>query len=49
MCVSARRDGKTVVNSLWVDHSSEVGMLVDPASVSFYGNISVIINAYMFE
>nr|GMD63976.1 BRCT domain-containing protein [Ipomoea batatas] len=35
MCVSARRDGKTVVNSLWVDHSSEVGMLVDPASVMY--------------
>ncbi|KAI3918976.1 hypothetical protein MKW98_017424 [Papaver atlanticum] len=28
-CVIARKDGKTVVNSLWVDHSFDVGMPVD--------------------
>ncbi|KAL3648097.1 hypothetical protein CASFOL_009065 [Castilleja foliolosa] len=35
VCVAARRDGKTLVNGLWVDHSFDVGMLVDPSSVMY--------------
>ncbi|GFQ02446.1 brct domain-containing protein at4g02110 [Phtheirospermum japonicum] len=35
MCVAARRDGKTLVNGLWVDHSFDVGMPVDPSSVMY--------------
>ncbi|KAG8370613.1 hypothetical protein BUALT_Bualt13G0001600 [Buddleja alternifolia] len=35
ICVNARKDGKTLVTGLWVDHSYDVGMPVDPTSVSF--------------
>ncbi|KAL3652917.1 hypothetical protein CASFOL_002598 [Castilleja foliolosa] len=35
MCDAARRDGKTLVNGLWVDHSFDVGMPVDPSSVMY--------------
>ncbi|OVA02555.1 BRCT domain [Macleaya cordata] len=34
-CVAARNDGKSVVNSLWVDHSFDVGIPVD-ASLILY-------------
>ncbi|KAK2965242.1 hypothetical protein RJ640_019997, partial [Escallonia rubra] len=33
MCVAARNDGKTLVNGLWVGHSFDVGMPVDPTNV----------------
>ncbi|KAK6118125.1 hypothetical protein DH2020_048109 [Rehmannia glutinosa] len=33
MCAAAHRDGKTLVTGLWVDHSFDVGMPVDPTSV----------------
>ncbi|KAL6525918.1 hypothetical protein OROMI_030313 [Orobanche minor] len=35
ICVAARKDGKTLVNGLWVDHSFDVGMPVDPSSVMY--------------
>lgn len=35
ICVAARRDGKTLVTGLWIDHSFDVGMPVDSTSVSF--------------
>ncbi|KAK4418069.1 BRCT domain-containing protein [Sesamum alatum] len=35
ICVSARRDGKVLVTGLWVDHSFDVGMPVDPNSVMY--------------
>ncbi|KAI3449410.1 hypothetical protein Pfo_006075 [Paulownia fortunei] len=35
ICVAARSDGKTLVTGLWVDHSSDVGMPVDPKSVMY--------------
>ncbi|KAG8389550.1 hypothetical protein BUALT_Bualt02G0240900 [Buddleja alternifolia] len=35
ICVAARRDGKTLVTGLWVDHSFDVGMPVDPTSVMY--------------
>lgn len=35
ICIAARREGKTLVTGLWVDHSFDVGMPVDPTSVSF--------------
>ncbi|KAG8362793.1 hypothetical protein BUALT_BualtUnG0036900 [Buddleja alternifolia] len=34
ICVNARKDGKTLVTGLWVDHSYDVRMPVDPTSVS---------------
>ena len=34
MCVAAREDGKVVVNGLWVAHSFDAGVAVDPTSVS---------------
>ena len=37
VCVAARNDGKTVVTALWVDHSADIGMPLDAASVSFPG------------
>lgn len=36
LCAAARRDDKIVVTGLWVDHSFDVGIPVDPTSVSFY-------------
>ena len=36
ICVAARSDGKTLVTALWVYHSFDVGMPVDPALVSIY-------------
>lgn len=36
MCVAARTDGKVLVTGLWVDHSFDIGMPVDPTSVSFF-------------
>ncbi|KAL2540443.1 BRCT domain-containing protein [Abeliophyllum distichum] len=35
LCITARRDGKTLVTALWVDHSFDVGMPVDPTSVMY--------------
>ncbi|CAI9767853.1 unnamed protein product [Fraxinus pennsylvanica] len=35
LCITARRDGKTLVTAPWVDHSFDVGMLVDPSSVMY--------------
>ncbi|OIV91001.1 hypothetical protein TanjilG_16961 [Lupinus angustifolius] len=35
VCVAARKDGKTLVTALWVDHSADIGMPVDPASVMY--------------
>ncbi|KAK4406950.1 BRCT domain-containing protein [Sesamum angolense] len=35
ICVAARRDGKILVTGLWVDHSFDVGMPVDPNSVMY--------------
>ncbi|XP_057424278.1 BRCT domain-containing protein At4g02110 [Lotus japonicus] len=35
VCVAARRDGKTLVTALWVEHSADVGMTVDSASVMY--------------
>ncbi|KAK1420458.1 hypothetical protein QVD17_22073 [Tagetes erecta] len=35
MCVAARRDGKILVSSLWVDHSFDVGAPVDTTSVMY--------------
>ncbi|CAL1398702.1 unnamed protein product [Linum trigynum] len=34
-CVSARNDGKTVVTKLWVDHSFDIGLIVDATSVMY--------------
>ncbi|KAK1408923.1 hypothetical protein QVD17_41085 [Tagetes erecta] len=35
LCVAARRDGKILVSSLWVDHSFDVGAPVDTTSVMY--------------
>ncbi|XP_015891972.3 BRCT domain-containing protein At4g02110 [Ziziphus jujuba] len=35
ICVAARKDGKTVVTGLWVDHSYDIGMPVDATSVLY--------------
>lgn len=35
VCVAARNDGKTLVTALWVDHSVDIGMPVDAASVMY--------------
>lgn len=35
ICVAAQRDGKVLVTGLWVDHSFDVGMPVDPTSVMY--------------
>ncbi|KAL2323700.1 hypothetical protein Fmac_028079 [Flemingia macrophylla] len=35
VCVAARHDRKTLVTALWVDHSADIGMLVDAASVMY--------------
>ncbi|KAK7269623.1 hypothetical protein RIF29_22356 [Crotalaria pallida] len=35
VCVKARKDGKTLVTVLWVDHSADIGMPVDPTSVMY--------------
>ncbi|KAK3001747.1 hypothetical protein RJ639_021991, partial [Escallonia herrerae] len=35
MCVAARNDGKTLVNGLWVGHSFDVGMPVDPTNIMY--------------
>ncbi|KAI7990988.1 BRCT domain-containing protein [Camellia lanceoleosa] len=35
VCVAARTDGKILVTGLWVDHSFDIGMLVDPISVMY--------------
>ena len=35
ICVAARRDGKVLVNGLWVEHSYDSGMPVDPTRVCF--------------
>ncbi|XP_044501897.1 BRCT domain-containing protein At4g02110-like [Mangifera indica] len=35
ICVAARNDGKTIITSLWVDHSYDVGMTVDANSVMY--------------
>ncbi|KAJ8565847.1 hypothetical protein K7X08_008423 [Anisodus acutangulus] len=32
ICVAARRDGKVLVTGLWVEHSFDLGMTVDPVS-----------------
>ncbi|KAJ4838654.1 hypothetical protein Tsubulata_004247 [Turnera subulata] len=34
-CVAARNDGKTLVTGLWVDHSFDIGMPVDPTSIIY--------------
>ncbi|XP_028084818.1 BRCT domain-containing protein At4g02110 [Camellia sinensis] len=35
VCVAARTDGKILVTGLWVDHSFDIGMPVDPISVMY--------------
>lgn len=35
ICVTARRDGKVVVTSLWISHSLEAGALVDTAYIMY--------------
>ncbi|KAJ8899080.1 hypothetical protein K2173_010233 [Erythroxylum novogranatense] len=35
VCVTARNDGKTVVTGLWVDHSFDVGLPLDAASIIY--------------
>ncbi|KAM7495810.1 hypothetical protein LguiA_020224 [Lonicera macranthoides] len=35
ICVAARTDGKILVTSLWVDHSSDIGMPVNPSSIVY--------------
>ncbi|CAJ1969883.1 unnamed protein product [Sphenostylis stenocarpa] len=35
VCVAARNDRKTLVTALWVDHSADIGMPVDAASVMY--------------
>ncbi|KAA8549098.1 hypothetical protein F0562_000782 [Nyssa sinensis] len=35
ICVATRRDGKTLVTGLWVDHSVDIGMPVDPTSIMY--------------
>ncbi|XP_031273937.1 BRCT domain-containing protein At4g02110-like [Pistacia vera] len=35
ICVAARNDGRTLITSLWVDHSYDVGMPVDANSVMY--------------
>ncbi|XP_027113652.2 BRCT domain-containing protein At4g02110 isoform X1 [Coffea arabica] len=35
ICVAARSDGKTLVTALWVYHSFDVGMPVDPALIMY--------------
>ncbi|KAG6432713.1 hypothetical protein SASPL_104298 [Salvia splendens] len=36
ICVAARRDGKVLVNGLWVEHSYDSGMPVDPNRVLYW-------------
>lgn len=48
ICVAAREEGKTVVTGLWVEHSFEIGMPVDPASVSFTSTF-IFATAYMLK
>ncbi|KAL1543975.1 hypothetical protein AAHA92_20884 [Salvia divinorum] len=36
ICVAARRDGKILVNGLWVEHSFDSGMPVDPTRVLYW-------------
>ncbi|CAI9105487.1 OLC1v1004417C2 [Oldenlandia corymbosa var. corymbosa] len=35
ICAAARRDGKSVVTNLWVDHSFDLGMPADTASIMY--------------
>ncbi|XP_076958895.1 BRCT domain-containing protein At4g02110-like [Bidens hawaiensis] len=35
VCVAARRDGKILVSSLWIDHSFDVGTPVDTTSIMY--------------
>ncbi|KAI4301485.1 hypothetical protein L6164_034761 [Bauhinia variegata] len=35
VCVAARNDGKTLVTALWVDHSADIGMPVDPTLIMY--------------
>ncbi|XP_057966662.1 BRCT domain-containing protein At4g02110 [Malania oleifera] len=35
VCVAARRDGKSLVTGLWVDHSFDIGMPVDANSIMY--------------
>ncbi|XP_010259356.1 PREDICTED: BRCT domain-containing protein At4g02110 [Nelumbo nucifera] len=35
ICVAARNDGKTLVTGLWVDHSFDIGMPMDPSMVLY--------------
>ncbi|GAB2298366.1 hypothetical protein Dimus_032432 [Dionaea muscipula] len=35
VCIAATTDGKTLINSLWVDHSLDVGMPVDVSSIMY--------------
>ncbi|KAK7278192.1 hypothetical protein RJT34_23217 [Clitoria ternatea] len=35
VCVAARKDRKTLVTALWVDHSADIGVPVDAASVMY--------------
>ncbi|CAN1762257.1 BRCT domain-containing protein At4g02110, partial [Linum perenne] len=34
-CVSARNDGKAVITGLWVDHSFDIGLVVDSTSIIY--------------
>ncbi|KAM0997672.1 hypothetical protein ACFX2C_007529 [Malus domestica] len=36
VCVAARNDAKTLVTALWVHHSFDVGLPIDPTWVSFF-------------
>ncbi|RZC56248.1 hypothetical protein C5167_015111 [Papaver somniferum] len=49
-CVIARKDGKTVVNSVWVDHSFDVGMPVDSSLILYrpVKDLSGIVGAKSF-
>ncbi|BAT95782.1 hypothetical protein VIGAN_08258600 [Vigna angularis var. angularis] len=35
LCVAARKDRKTLVTALWVDHSADIGMPIDASSVMY--------------
>ncbi|KAI3968714.1 hypothetical protein MKX01_028864 [Papaver californicum] len=49
-CAIARKDGKSVVNSLWVDHSFDVGMPVDSSLILYrpVKDLSGIVGAKSF-
>ena len=48
ICVAAQTDGKVLVTGLWVDHSFDIGMPVDPTSVSFSNQFSCYLSSKSF-